>query len=75
MYKRLSRHPDFVESQNKGPHFWDECSYPAVDKCTVPPSGDPMAGPLPFGETWARAVMSQLLISVRVAVAQDAVPC
>lgn len=33
------RHPDFVESQNKGPHFWDECTYPPVNECTVPPSG------------------------------------
>lgn len=24
LYKRLSRHPDFVQSTNKGPHFWDE---------------------------------------------------
>ena len=39
MYKRLSRHPDFVESINKGPHFWDECTYPPVDSCTVPPTG------------------------------------
>jgi len=25
LYKRLAKHPDFVESRNKGPHFWDEC--------------------------------------------------
>lgn len=24
LYKRLSKHPDFVDSLNKGPHFWDE---------------------------------------------------
>jgi N-acetylgalactosamine 4-sulfate 6-O-sulfotransferase len=24
LYKRMSRHPDFVQSTNKGPHFWDE---------------------------------------------------
>ena len=39
LYKRLSRHPDFVESTNKGPHFWDECPFPAQGECTVPPSG------------------------------------
>ena len=25
LYRRMARHPDFVESRNKGPHFWDEC--------------------------------------------------
>jgi N-acetylgalactosamine 4-sulfate 6-O-sulfotransferase len=24
LYKRLAKHPDFVDSLNKGPHFWDE---------------------------------------------------
>ena len=24
LYKRLAKHPDFVNSLNKGPHFWDE---------------------------------------------------
>jgi N-acetylgalactosamine 4-sulfate 6-O-sulfotransferase len=28
LYKRLARHPDFVESSNKGPHFWDESPLP-----------------------------------------------
>jgi N-acetylgalactosamine 4-sulfate 6-O-sulfotransferase len=28
LFKRLARHPDFVESANKGPHFWDESPVP-----------------------------------------------
>lgn len=35
LYKRLARHPDFVESNNKGPHFWDEC--PVNSGPTGPP--------------------------------------
>lgn len=40
LYHRLSKHPDLFESANKGPHFWDECQWPAKGACTVPPNGD-----------------------------------
>ncbi|KAG2484068.1 hypothetical protein HYH03_017088 [Edaphochlamys debaryana] len=40
LYHRLSKHPQMFESRNKGPHWWDECPYPAKDACTAPPNGD-----------------------------------
>jgi hypothetical protein len=35
IYARLGLHPDFYDSRNKGPHWWDECNYPLTDPCTV----------------------------------------
>jgi len=40
LYHRLAKHPELVESINKGPHFWDECQWPPNGACTVPPTGD-----------------------------------
>uniref|UniRef100_A0A061RGM4 N-acetylgalactosamine 4-sulfate 6-O-sulfotransferase n=2 Tax=Tetraselmis sp. GSL018 TaxID=582737 RepID=A0A061RGM4_9CHLO len=40
LYHRVAKHPELVESANKGPHFWDECQWPPSGACTVPPSGD-----------------------------------
>ncbi|KAL6759191.1 hypothetical protein V8C86DRAFT_1350553 [Haematococcus lacustris] len=40
MYHRLAKHPQMFESLNKGPHWWDECSWPLKGSCTAPPKGD-----------------------------------
>uniref|UniRef100_A0A7S0N6V6 Sulfotransferase n=1 Tax=Chlamydomonas leiostraca TaxID=1034604 RepID=A0A7S0N6V6_9CHLO len=40
LYHRLSKHPQMFESLNKGPHWWDECSWPLRGACTAPPKGD-----------------------------------
>ncbi|GFR45882.1 hypothetical protein Agub_g7335 [Astrephomene gubernaculifera] len=40
LYHRLSKHPQMLESRNKGPHWWDECVHPPKGACTAPPNGD-----------------------------------
>ncbi|GLI66279.1 hypothetical protein VaNZ11_010037 [Volvox africanus] len=40
LYHRLSKHPLFFKSRNKGPHWWDECIHPPKGPCTAPPNGD-----------------------------------
>eukprot|EP00199_Chlamydomonas_sp_CCMP681_P002227 CAMPEP_0119102214 /NCGR_PEP_ID=MMETSP1180-20130426/1033_1 /TAXON_ID=3052 ORGANISM="Chlamydomonas cf sp, Strain CCMP681" /NCGR_SAMPLE_ID=MMETSP1180 /ASSEMBLY_ACC=CAM_ASM_000741 /LENGTH=399 /DNA_ID=CAMNT_0007086459 /DNA_START=16 /DNA_END=1215 /DNA_ORIENTATION=- len=39
MFARLKRHPELADG-TKGPHWWDECPYPARGACTAPPRGD-----------------------------------
>ena len=39
LYWRILAHPDVSGASNKGPHFWDECRWPPVGNCTVPPDG------------------------------------
>lgn len=39
LYNRIILHPDVYASQNKGPHFWDECPFP-ISKCAIPPDYD-----------------------------------
>ncbi|CAD7698079.1 unnamed protein product [Ostreobium quekettii] len=39
LYWRILGHPDVSGASNKGPHFWDECRWPPVGNCTVPPDG------------------------------------
>ena len=42
LYKRLSRHPGFVPSSNKGPHFWDEAEVAAPN---APHASSPLPSP------------------------------
>lgn len=39
LYNRLKKHHDLADGA-KGPHFWDECTYPPKGACTAPPNGD-----------------------------------